>query len=789
MEKRMAIKIGGMHCAGCADNIQNALRKVDGVSEAEVSYATEKASVLMGVDTSIAMLEKAIEKIGYRVVYEKVALEISGFEPEQSTSLEEALRKIEGVRNAFVNPASMKAIVEYNPALISPMEIKSALAKLGYGVIAEELGATQEQLESARLRAGFLTGLAFSLPVVLFSYPELFPFVPLAASPQAAMITFLCASVVQFYVGRSFYVGAYNALRIRGANMDTLVALGTSAAFAYSVFSTFPYPRWHSIYYDASSVVITFVLLGKYLENRNRGKTSMVIKRLLSLQPKRATVRRNGSDEDVPIEAIREGDVIVVRPGEKVAVDGKVIEGSSAVDESLVTGESMPREKTAGDEVIGGTVNAGGSLLVRAEKIGSDAFLAQVTRLVEEAMGRKPPIQKLVDRIAGQFAFAVIGIALITFLAWYFLGAPLAEALIPTVAVLVVACPCALGLATPTAIMIGMGKGAEHGVLFKGGESLEKAGKLDVLVFDKTGTLTMGQPSLTDVLPVGGFRVDDMLRLAAIAERASEHPVGRAIVKGALERNIELDKADSFEAVTGQGVKARYRHTDISVGSRKLMASYNISTAAVEEDLTRLEGEGKTAMIIAADGRPVGLVAVADVLKEESVGAVRKLKSMGIDVVMLTGDNERTAKAVARKAGIDNILANVLPGDKARAIEQLQSEGKKVGMVGDGINDAPALTQSDVGFAIGSGTDVALEAGGVILIRDDVRDVAKAIAISRRTSSKIRQNLFWAFLYNIALIPVAALGLLHPILAGAAMALSSVSVTTSSLLMKKWKPE
>jgi Cu+-exporting ATPase len=622
---------------------------------------------------------------------------------------------------------------------------------------------------------------------------------PLANTIYAGLILIITTGIIQFYVGLPFYKGAINAAKMKTATMDTLVSIGTTAAYMMSIWYTFPTPQWQYLYYDVSAVVISFVLLGKYLETKTKGKTSSVIKKLLEIQPKRARILTEEGEKEIPIELIQVGDTMIVRPGEKIPTDGVVVEGHSAVDESMVTGESMPIEKKVGDEVIGGTVNREGVLKIKATKVGSDTFLAQVVKLVEEAISSKPPIQKLVDKIAGKFTFLVIGIAILTFTIWYgLLGIGLARALINTVAVLVIACPCALGLATPTAIMVGMGKGAEYGTLIKSGEALEMAGKINILVFDKTGTLTKGKPEVTDIktlVPIdmkvdGGKDIsNEVLKYAVIAEKNSEHPLAKAIVDAAVSRGINIEEPDDFISVPGKGVIAKYNDNTIFVGSINFIKEKGIDVDKALVEATTLMNEGKTVVAVSLNNQVIGLIGIMDTPRPEAKDAIEELKKMGIKIGMITGDNERTARAIGRMLGIDKVMANVLPGDKAEELKKLQNEGYIVGMVGDGVNDAPALTQADIGFAIGSGTDIAIEAGDIILIRDDLRDVVAAIQLSKRTVRQVKENLFWAFIYNTVLIPIAAAGLLYPALAGIAMALSSVSVTSWSLLMKRYIPE
>ncbi len=623
---------------------------------------------------------------------------------------------------------------------------------------------------------------------------------------------FILATPIQFIAGWKFYLGTKDAIKARQANMDSLIAIGTTAAWLYSTIYTFQSLNWipailprvtgggPEVYFTEGGLIIGFILLGKTMEHIVKDKASEAIRKLLDLQPKMARILKDGREVEVPVEKVEVGDIIIVRPGEKIPVDGIVIDGYSSVDQSIVTGESIPVEKKVGDEVIGASINKTGVLKIKATKVGSDTTLAQIVKMVEEAIVSKTPIQRLADVVSSYFVPAVIAVAIGAFIFWYFIvGLPLGLALTIMIAVLIIACPCALGIATPAAIMIGASKGAQYGVLIKSGEYLEKACKIKTIVFDKTGTLTKGQPSITDIIPLNGFKEDEVLELAAMAEKSSEHPLGEAIVRGAKEKGIDPEYPESFEALPGLGIKALYKESEtlneILLGNRKLMQNFGINTDNVEETLSKLENEGKTVMILALNRRIVGIIAVADTLKEYTVETVDKLKGMGIEVIMLTGDNKRTAQAIARKLGIQRVLAEVLPGEKANVIKELKKEGKIVAMVGDGINDAPALAVADVGIAIGSGTDIAKETGGIILIKDDIRDVVIAIELSKMTVRKIKENLFWAFFYNVALIPIAAgilypvLGiLLNPIFAAIAMASSSLTVVTNSLLLNTYKP-
>jgi len=653
------------------------------------------------------------------------------------------------------------------------------------------------EIELRNLKYLVAFSLVLSFLTLGFTWFDVLPFLK---QPQWL---FLLATPVQFVAGWRYYRGAWDALRAKTANMDTLIAVGTTAAWLYSTVvtlqitfpGTFPeiFPR-EELYFDTAALIVALILLGKLLEEIAKGRASEAVRKLMDLQPRMARVVRNGKEVEMPVERVEVGDLVVVRPGEKIPVDGVVMEGYSSIDESMITGESIPVEKVIGDEVIGATLNKTGMLRFKATKVGADTTLSQIITLVEEAQLSSAPMQRLADRVAAYFVPAVIGIALLVFVFWHFNTGSLTFALTRFIAVVIVACPCALGIATPAAIMVGTGKGAENGILIKGGEYLEKTRKLQAVLFDKTGTLTKGKPSVTDIVCFGGFREEEVLKLAAIAEKGSEHPLGEAILEKAREERLEVDDPESFEAVPGFGVKATNRGRVILLGNRRLMKEYKIGLSEPEKSLQRLEGEGKTVMILAVDRKVAGLVAVADTLKEYSKEAVSALQKMGIRVVMLTGDNERTAKAIAKELGIERVLSEVLPGAKANEIKKLQEEGLVVGMVGDGINDAPALAQADVGIAIGGGTDVAVETGDIVLIKDDLRDVVTAIQLSRSTVQKIMQNLFWAFGYNVALIPLAAgilvpLGIvMHPIYAAAAMALSSVSVVTNSLLLRRFTP-
>jgi len=655
--------------------------------------------------------------------------------------------------------------------------------------------------EMAQLKRLMLFSLGIGIPLFVVGFGQGLGWWLAGLEEPLNLVFFVLATPVQFVAGYRFYRGFVDAIRNRSANMDVLIAIGTTAAWAYSAVVTFlPFFGVRladkGTYYDTAAVIIGLILLGKYFEEIAKGKASDAIRKLMDLAPRTARVIRDGKEEEIPVELVLQDDFLIVRPGERIPVDGMIVDGFSAIDESMITGESIPVEKKVGDTVIGATINRTGLLRIRATRVGADTTLNQIIKLVEDAQASRAPIQRLADRVASVFVPAVVGIAALTFFLWSVpLGQSIAHALVFFIAVLIIACPCALGIATPAAIMVGTGKGAENGLLIKGGEYLEKAHKLTTVVFDKTGTLTKGRPSVTDVVPVGAISDEEILRLAASAEKGSEHPLGEAIVRAATTRGLTLEDPKDFEAIPGQGVRAVIGDRHILLGNRTLMASAGIPVHAAESILHAMEGAGKTAMILVVDGKVEGVIAVADTLKEHSVEAVRALKAMGIEVVILTGDNRRTAEAIARQIGVDEVIAEVLPAQKAEVIQDLQKRGKVVAMVGDGINDAPALAQADVGIALGSGTDVAMEAGGIVLIKDDLRDVVASIQLSRRTVQKIRQNLFWAFFYNTALIPIAAgvlagIGIvLNPIIAGAAMGFSSVSVVMNSMTLRRFKPQ
>ena len=713
-------------------------------------------------------------------------------------AIEKALNRREGVYNASLNFATEKVTVEYNPEQISVAGIKKTIQDAGYQVI-EPKKAAEDTVDKERkrhirhLRNLLIVSIALSIPTVIFTW---FPVLPVLPNN---LWLFIFATPVQFVVGWTFYVGAYKGLRNKTANMDTLIAMGTSTAWIYSTIVTFA-PKIFpgaGVFFDTAAMILTFILLGKLLDAIAKGRTSEAIRKIMGLQAKTARVIRKGEELEIPVEDVQVGEVIIVRPGEKIPVDGVVIEGYSAVDEKVITGESIPVEKKGGDQVVGATMNKTGVLKFKATKVGKDTVLAQIISMVEDALNSKAPVQRLADVASGYFVPTIIGAATLSALVWYFVvGANFVFALTVFIAVLIVACPCALGLATPTAIMVGVGKGAENGILIKNGETLEATQKLNTVVFDKTGTLTKGEPEVTDIIPTEPFTEQQILHFAAVAEKNSEHPLGAAIAKKAIEDGVKVDEPELFNALPGYGVEVEYDGAKILLGNRKLMEVNNIDVSQLESKMAALEKEGKTAMLLALDNRSAGLIAVADTLKEHSAEAVGRLQQMGLEVIMITGDNQRTAGAIAKQAGVNRVLAEVLPSDKAAEIKRLQAEGKTVAMVGDGINDAPALAQANIGIAVGSGTDVAVETGDIVLIKNDLRDVVVAIELSKATIRKIRQNLFWAFFYNIILIPLAAGAfypvlhvLFNPVYAAAAMASSSVTVVTNASLLRRFKPE
>ncbi|MFS0777010.1 heavy metal translocating P-type ATPase [Neobacillus sp. 3P2-tot-E-2] len=799
--KETYFQITGMTCAACATRIEKGLKKMEGVKEANVNLALEKSTIKYDPEVvSEQDFQKKIQSLGYDVVKEKVEFNITGMTCAAcANKIEKRLNKFDGVEKATVNFALETVLVEYNPEQVSVSEMKEAIKKLGYALeqkkenAGEQVDHRQKEIEKQQGKFLFSAILSFPLLWAMVSHFEFTSFIWLPDMFMNPWVQLALATPVQFVVGKQFYVGAFKALRNKSANMDVLVSLGTSAAYFYSLYlsiiSIGSGAHMVELYYETSAVLITLILLGKLFEAKAKGRSSEAIKKLMGLQAKNATVVRDGIEMIIPIEDVLEEDIVYVKPGEKVPVDGEIVEGQSAVDESMLTGESIPIDKTIGDKVIGSTINKNGFLKIKATKVGKDTALAQIIKVVEEAQGSKAPIQRLADVISGIFVPIVVGIAIITFLVWYFAVNPgdFADALEKFIAVLVIACPCALGLATPTSIMAGSGRAAEFGILFKGGEHLETTHRLDTIILDKTGTVTNGKPSLTDVILAEGVDEREFLTLVGTAEKNSEHPLAEAIVEGIKEKEINLGSSETFEAIPGFGIQSTVNGKQLFIGTRRLMAKHNINVQDELVKMENLEKQGKTAMLVAIDRRFAGIVTVADTIKETSKEAIFRLHSMGLDVVMITGDNTQTAQAIANQVGIKKVIAEVLPEGKAEEVKKLQQAGKKVAMVGDGINDAPALATADIGMAIGTGTDVAMEAADITLIRGDLTSIADAIFMSKKTITNIKQNLFWALAYNVIGIPIAAVGFLAPWLAGAAMAFSSVSVVLNALRLQRIK--
>ncbi len=817
VKEKKTIPITGMHCASCAQTIEKALKEVPGVEKANVNFATEKAYVAYDVNiTNQSELIATINSTGYEAKLEtkKTILKIGGMTCAScSQTIEGALKKTDGVIEANVNLATEKAVITYDPQITDLEKVKKTIKSTGYQVLGKAEGAAKydealedEQKKFNKVKNRMIIAWLFTIPIIAWMIPEM---VFGIAWPNMTVFNIgmiLLSVPVIFWAGKETIVSAAKRVSHGKANMDVLIALGTLTAFMTGPANFFS-PILN--YAGVAGMIMSFHLLGRYIEAKAMGRASQAIRKLLQLEAKTARILVNGEEKEVPMDEVEIGNVMIVRPGEKIPTDGIIIEGQSSVDESMATGESMPVNKKIDDEVIGATVNQRGLLKVKATKVGQDTFLSQVIKLVEQAQGSKVPIQEFADRVVSYFVPAVLGFAFFT-LAFWFLAPDVARGItvwaqpfipwvnpdlgISTLAIsafvstLVIACPCALGLATPTALMVGSGMGAENGVLIRHGAALQTLKDLDTIVFDKTGTITKGKPEVTDILPAEGYAVDEALRLAASVEVGSEHPLGEAILRKAKEKNLELFKVEDFEAVTGRGVRANVRSSPkklVFVGNRKLMEEERVDFKFLEDDLKRLEEEAKTAMMVASGRKMVGIVAVADAIKEDSVRAIAELESMGLKTTMLTGDNSRTADAIGKKVGISRVLAEVLPEQKVREIQDLQDNGETVAMVGDGINDAPALTAADVGIAIGTGTDIAIESADVTLVRGDLSSVVTAIKLSRKTFGKIKQNLFWAFFYNVVALPLAMLGLAHPALAEVSMAISSITVVTNANLLRR----
>jgi Cu+-exporting ATPase len=818
MMEKDTIKISGMTCAACAQRVQKAVSKIEGVANANVNFATEKLSVEYDNQTaSIPVIKEAVEKAGYGVIEESkqnnVTIPIGGMTCAACAQrVEKAIAKMEGITKVSVNLATEKATVEYDSQIVRLSAIKQSIEKAGYKALEIDKNTVDEdklrkEKEIKTLWTKFIIATAFGIPLLYFAMVPMlswWPFpVPMSLNPMLFPLRFALLQITLvtpiIIAGYKFYTVGFKALLQRSPNMDSLVAIGTSAAIIFSLYNTYrilngDFIAVESLYYETAGVIIALILLGKSLEAVSKGKTSEAIKKLMGLAPKTAIVIEGDKEVEVPIDEVQIGDIILVKPGEKIPVDGVVLEGNTSIDEAMLTGESMPVDKKAGDKVFAASINKNGMIKFKATKVGSDTALAQIIKLVEDAQGSKAPIAQMADIVSGYFVPIVCTIAILAFLAWFLTGQSLAFSLTIFISVIVIACPCALGLATPTAIMVGTGKGAENGILIKGGEALETTHKINTIVFDKTGTITEGKPEVTDIITISGVTRERLLQIAASGEKGSEHPLGEAIVRGAQKEQLEFKKVDQFEAIPGHGIEVVIDGIKVLIGNKKLMDNRNIALNELTSKSDALASEGKTPMYIAMENKIAGIIAVADVVKESSAKAIKKLQSMGIEVAMITGDNRKTAEAIAKQVGIDRVLAEVLPQDKSNEVKKLQAEGKKVCMVGDGINDAPALVQADIGIAIGSGTDVAMESADIVLMRSDLMDVPTAIHLSKSTIRNIKQNLFWAFGYNVAGIPIAAgilylFGgpLLNPIFAAAAMAFSSVSVVTNALRLKRFK--
>ncbi|WP_270647100.1 heavy metal translocating P-type ATPase [Paeniclostridium hominis] len=822
--KKLDVKIEGMMCQSCAKAVERSIKKLDGIEDVNVNIATDRATINYNPSiVKISQIKGAVEKAGYKVVDEakKLDIKIEGMTCQScAKAVERNIKKLDGIESVNVNIATDRATIQYDQSKVKVSQIKSAVEKAGYKVIDE---AKKEAIDEDRLRkekelkvlkTKLIISIIFAIPLLYIAMGPMMPkpFGPLPIpefiNPMTNTLNYALIQLILVIpivgAGYKFYINGTKAMLAKSPNMDSLVAVGTAAALLYSIYTTIQLAstdtmtmsgHHHQLYYESAGIIIALILFGKYLESRSKGKTSEAIKKLMGLQPKTAIVVKNNEEIEIPIDEVEEGDIIVVKPGSKIPVDGVVIEGHTSVDESMLTGESMPVSKKVGDRVTGASINKNGNIRFKADKVGDDTALAQIIKLVEDAQGTKAPIAKLADTVSGYFVPAVLTIAVISALAWFFIGGKdVVFSLTIFISVLVIACPCALGLATPTAIMVGTGKGAENGILIKGGEALESAHKIDTIIFDKTGTITEGKPVVTDIITTNVVNEKELLQIAASAEKGSEHPLGEAIVKKGEEEKIEFLTLSNFNSITGHGIEVTIDNHRVLLGNKKLMNDRNISLEDLHIQSDKLASEGKTPMYIAIDNNIAGIIAVADIVKESSKKAVERLHDMEIKVAMVTGDNQKTANAIAKEVGIDIVLAEVLPEDKANEVKKFQDAGNFVAMVGDGINDAPALAKADIGIAIGSGTDVAIESASIVLMKSDLMDVPNAIKLSKETIKNIKQNLFWAFGYNTIGIPVAAgvlylFGgpLLNPMIAAAAMSLSSVSVVGNALRLRNFK--
>ena len=789
-DKKITFSVEGMTCASCSQAVENNLADTAGISEASVNINTEKATISYNSESiSFANLEKIVENSGYNVGKRKIELPISGMTCSScAQAIEKNITKLDGVIKVNINFATEKGTVEYMPDLVGKKEMIKAIEDAGYQLKEEEMSEDdrdidQEEKKYEQARKKVIAAFALTIPVFILMFGTLFGYsLPVAGWVQGIIEAGLAFPVV-FILGYETHKGAFNSLRHGSANMDVLITLGTFAAYGYGISAFFfDVDR----FFGLAAGIMAFHLIGRFLEAKAKGRASQAIKKLLELGADTARIIVDGEEVEVPVEDVEIDDVMVVKPGEKIPTDGIVTSGRSAIDESMATGESMPVEKSEGDEVIGGTINKQGALKVKATKVGQDTFLSQVIKMVEEAQGTKVPIQAFADKVTSYFVPTVIGLSVLTFILWMIFGGTniVTNAIFASIAVLVIACPCALGLATPTALMVGTGKGAENGILIRDGEAVQTMKDITAIVLDKTGTITKGKPEVTDIVAVGDYTEDEVLRLAASAEKSSEHPLGDSIFKRAEEKNLELNEISDFEAVVGRGIKATINGKIILVGNQRLMKEENIDIENLKDNVIEFEEEAKTAMLVAYSGKAAGIIAVADTLKDDSVEAIAEFKNMGLTTIMITGDNSRTAKAIADEVGIDRVISEVMPDEKSSEVKKLQSQGEIVAMVGDGINDAPALKQANVGIAIGTGTDIAIESSDLTLVRGELSAVVSGFKLSRYTFSTIKQNLFWAFIYNTVAIPVAALGFLNPIIAAGAMTISSISVILNSTRLK-----